>query len=545
VLPEGARRFLGLSRDCASCHDDAHEGAMQLACASCHGQATWDGLASLGHERWLPLLGGHGALACTECHAEAGPHDLDVLGRLSERPAPRECSACHRSPHSEGFTTNSAAFASLPAGQACVTCHAPEHESFREPQLAEMSAEQHAASGFPLAAPHDALECAQCHDPERKRFERRHPGRAPGQCSACHADPHRGEFVQGPFAGEECTACHAPLAFEPHAFDAEEHARAALPLDGKHAELACEACHALPDSPEEADAGPRTFRSTPDDCDACHADAHAGFFAPFVAGRAAPEHGECARCHDTTRFDHAGADFDHRTFTGFAVLGAHAESACTACHETRDEADEAGRTFGRVEDRFGSSAVFEDCAACHADPHGGLFDARGKPATVEGEPGCARCHDVASFRALRRAFEHGSWTGFALAGAHAQASCSACHAPIPGASRQGRTSAEAAGASCADCHEDPHARQFADDLGFTRCERCHDAARPDFLSFDHEEDSRFQLGEAHRGLECAKCHVTEEREGLAVVHYQPLAILCVDCHGKNAEVLLRRLPRGK
>jgi hypothetical protein len=201
--------------------------------------------------------------------------------------------------------------------------------------------------------------------------------------------------------------------------------------------------------------------------------------------------------------------------------------------------DAAGRTFGRIEERSGG---FEDCTTCHDDPHGGLFDAASLPATAEGGSGCARCHLETSFRALRRDFEHGSWTGFTLAGAHAAASCAACHAPIPGASRLGRTTAEAPGASCADCHEDPHARQFADDLGFTTCERCHVSARDDFQAFDHERDSSFPLGEAHRGLACAKCHPTEARDGLAVVHYRPLESRCVDCHGTNAEVLLRRLP---
>jgi hypothetical protein len=540
VLAENETRFLGLDRDCASCHEDPHEGRYVIACAECHGQERWDALASLGHERVLPLIGGHAGFACAQCHAEEGAHRLDVLGGPGPKPEPRDCVACHESPHAPGFARGAAALAGLPPGQGCVSCHASDHASFHDPVLAALSEEQHAASGFELEAGHAGLECTACHAPAEAPFDERFPGRLAERCSVCHEDVHEGQFDAGAFAGKECGACHDLAHFEPHAFGPEKHALAALELTGRHLELDCEDCHARTSA-----GGARLFNGTPDACDACHADAHAAFFAPFLAGRVPPEHGECARCHDTTEFARAEAGFDHGTFTGFAVLGAHAESACTVCHEPRDEADETGRTFGRAGDRFGTRAEFERCATCHADPHDGRFDGRRHPASVEGSSGCARCHRETSFRTLRRDFDHGFWTGFALAGAHAEASCSACHAPIPGASRQGRTSAEAAGAGCGDCHEDPHARQFVDDLGFTKCERCHDSARDDFLSFDHEQDSRFPLGDAHRGLACGKCHASSAREGLAVVKYRPLEIRCVDCHGSNAEVLLRRLPRKK
>jgi hypothetical protein len=539
ILPEGATRFLGLDRDCASCHEDPHEGRFTIACADCHGQETWDGLASLAHERVLPLVGGHGALACSECHTADGPHALEVLGTGARPAEARDCAACHESPHDAEFTRGAAELAALAPGAGCVSCHAAEHESFHEPALSEMTPDQHAASGFPLETPHAGLECAECHAPHdaAATFAERYPGRDAATCSACHADVHDGQFARGPFAGEECSACHEGAGFEPHAFTAEKHARAALDLTGKHLELECAECHVEP--PGDA---ARVFRGTRPECDACHADAHAGFFAPFVAGRAVPEHGECELCHDTASFAAAERGFDHAAFTGFAVLGAHAESACTICHVPRDGPDAAGRTFGRVEEHAGA---FEGCGTCHADPHGGRFDGALLPSEVGGRRDCARCHVESSFRALPRGFDHGRWTGFTLAWAHAEASCSACHAPILGAERGGRTTAEAAGAGCADCHEDPHARQFADDLGLTDCRRCHDAAARDFVAFDHERDSSFPLGEAHRDLDCAKCHATTMRAGLAVVHYKPLASLCVDCHGSSAEVLLRRQPRRK
>ncbi len=537
VLPEGEQRFLGLDQDCATCHEDVHEGAFASSCASCHGQETWDGLFSMGHERILPLIGGH-ALGCLECHAADGAHALEIVGGHGQRPEARDCAACHESPHAEAFGAGVARLAGLPAGASCVSCHAAEHESFRDPELAQMTAAQHAASGFPLAPPHDAPACDRCHDPERKRFAKRFPGRTPEQCSACHADVHAGQFEDGPFAGQECSACHAALHFDPPAFGLEEHARTALPLEGRHAETECEACHEKP-----AEDAARVFRGTPADCERCHEDAHAGFFEPFVEGLLPPERGQCARCHDATGFAAAEAGFEHGTFTGFEVLGAHAEAGCAACHAATAEPDASGRTFGRVAQHFGP---FAGCVTCHADPHGGRFDeSAGYPAEVEGFGDCARCHDESSFRSLPRGFDHAYWTDFALSGAHATASCSACHEPLRGASKLGRTAAEAAGAKCSDCHEDPHADQFDDSFGRNDCARCHAAEPEDFLVFDHERDARFALGDAHRALACDVCHQTSVSQGLAFVRYRPLGTECVDCHGSNAEVLLRRQPRKR
>lgn len=537
LLPQGATRFLGLDQDCATCHEDAHEGQRVLACAACHGQTEWKELASPEHARVLPLIGGHGGLTCAQCHAEGTPHALEVLGGKGPKPAARACVACHDSPHAAGFVEGVGALGNLAPGVTCVVCHAAEHASFHELALLAMTPAQHAASGFTLEAPHDTQACTDCHDPSRNRFAARYPGREAGQCSACHADVHAGQFEEGPFAAEECSACHEPTRWEPHAFTPEKHALGALELSGKHLELACEKCH------EKASAeAARVFRGTPDACVACHRDAHDGAFAPFVAASSPPPHGLCARCHDAARFANAATSFDHARFTPFAVRGAHEQSGCESCHEPTPEPDAAGRTFGRVAQVFGE---FEGCATCHEDPHDGRFDAPGLPAAVEGLRACARCHAESSFRALPRAFEHGFWTGFALSGAHAEAQCAACHEPLPGGDDVGRTMAQAPGARCSDCHEDPHANQFADEQGLSDCARCHDAARAAFLSFDHERDARFALGDAHAALECAACHATETRADLAVVRFRPLGIECQDCHGNNTEVLLRRLPRKK
>jgi hypothetical protein len=539
VLAEGTTRYLGLAQDCASCHEDPHEGRMQVACAACHGQTTWKDLHSLGHEKFLPLVGGHENLDCRTCHAQKDPHSLESMG-IKEPLPQRDCAACHASPHSQAFSFGSARLAGMPLGSSCVTCHAAPHKSFREPGLT-ITAEQHATSGFALELPHDKVACAGCHAPGDEAFARRYPGRSKDTCTVCHADPHGGQFAAGPFAGQQCTACHDRERFEPSTFTVEKHALSSLPLTGKHADTACNDCHTRPD----AGAGdpPRTFHGTPSDCGACHRDAHGGFFDEVVADVAresSPKHGQCELCHTTVAFaEIPPPGFDHERFTDFPVLGAHAQAECSSCHPPLPVADASGRTFGRVEEHFGA---FKGCVTCHADPHGGQFDAADMPAEIEGRTDCARCHDETSFRSFPHGFEHKQWTGFDLVGAH-KTECSACHQPLREPDAVGRTWKRAPGAGCAACHIDPHDEQFTGE-GAKTCEQCHTDSQPSFLSFNHNRDSRFKLGEQHEDLACDQCHKPRaDAQGFEVVQYRPLGTECVDCHGMHEDALIHRKRR--
>lgn len=531
VLDEGQTRFLGQSRDCASCHEDPHEGRMQVACASCHGQVAWDDLRSVGHERILPLVGGHGDVACRACHAKDDAHALEVLGESRTRPDARTCAACHDSPHTADFASFAARLAGLDVERGCVTCHAADHVAWRQ-SAALLTPGQHAFTGFALEKPHDATRCEQCHDAGAGAFEARHPGRSADACSTCHADPHGGQFHEGPFAGQECTACHDALAFAPNAFTVEKHALAALPLDGQHLEVQCQACHTIP-----GEGAPRAFHGIGSSCDACHADAHLGFFDAVTADVEPVAHGACALCHTTAGFGADAEAFQHEEWTGFAVRGSHAQEGCASCHPSMERPDDTHRTFGRVTERFGE---FQGCVTCHRDPHEGRFDAEDLPQLVADRDGCARCHEETSFRSFPHGFDHGQWTGFALVEEHAAAECSACHAQLRRPDAVGRTWGPANGASCADCHTDPHARQFEVD-GVTDCERCHDSARPSYLAFDHDRDSRFKLGEQHERLDCSACHLAFALpSGAEAVRYRPIGTECVDCHGVQEEVLIRR-----
>lgn len=535
VLAEGHFRYGGLSQDCSACHEDVHAGAMEVSCADCHGQTDWDELFAPGHDRVLPLVGGHAGTSCRDCHRADELHALEVVGGRGPRPAARACLDCHPSPHDGDFAAGAADALAMPLAASCVACHEHEHQSFREPSI-EVEPGLHARSGFPLEAPHAGLECAACHDPEQEDFERRFPGRAPEECSRCHADPHEGQFeLEGRLdagGSSECTACHAPHRWDPPAFDAEQHAATALPLDGAHLEVDCHDCHEIDGG------GARVFRGTVSDCDLCHADAHRHFFDAFEDELARAEHGTCAACHRTEAFSSLPeGGFDHARFTGFPVRGAHAQEDCEACHARADEPDSFGRTFGFVHEQFGP---VEGCESCHRDPHQGAFDGPEAPRRVDGREGCARCHLEVSFRVFERGFDHQRWTGYELEDAHARLGCTDCHQPRDEPDEHGLTWGPAAGTACSDCHADPHGSQFEDLQGRQDCARCHTAARFSATVFRHDWDSTFELGEAHRELACSACHPLEPHEGGRIVRYRPLASDCVDCHGLQQGRLLRR-----
>lgn len=541
VLPAGQHRFLGLSSDCSTCHDDPHDGAMKVSCVQCHGQTAWDALESRDHDRFLRLVGGHEPLDCRQCHEDTGRHSLDIVGTARMTAVPgraRACADCHDSPHAERFESGVAALFESTTDAGCVQCHTETHESFREPELAELlSPEEHAFSGFRLELPHAESTCAECHDPDEHRFRDRYPGRRWNDCAACHDDPHDAQFDGSAHAPDGCLSCHDEHQFETHRFDVERHAQTSLALEDAHAGVDCYECH------EVHRKRATVFHGTPDRCDQCHRDAHAGFFDAVSREERRVEGGECARCHRATTFSEWNEQaFDHDHWAAFELRGAHAQSDCESCHPRSEERDEFGRSFGRVDEHFGE---FEGCANCHGDPHRGYFDGPGQPRMVDEREGCARCHTQTSFRVIGDEFDHALWTGFPLRGQHRKIDCSECHTPRVNADEFGRTWEAAPGTSCSDCHTNPHAGQFQAE-GATDCRRCHQSARTfSLLVFDHDTDSRFPLDEAHEKVACAACHKPwPMASGGEVVRYRPLEQECVDCHGVHEDVLRARA-RGK
>lgn len=539
LVPDGEFRYMGLSSDCASCHEDPHEGSMRQACDNCHSQTGFEEQHYDRHQEFFPLFGGHAEATCTECHEPESDHSLAAQMAGTTPHGERECRTCHESPHRRNFLVGNARHAELPVDSSCATCHDPEAFTFGGHTVG-LAAVQHAFSGFSIDAPHDVAECADCHDQRLQKFARRYPGRDADDCAACHESPHGDQFVNDEFSKNDCTVCHAREHFSPHAFSLEQHALAAIELTGTHARIDCHECHEA-----EVESEIRVFRGTAQRCEECHSDAHEQFFDSFEEELAHAAGGECATCHGTETFGEMPAPgFDHGQWTGFEILGSHAQNRCESCHKRSGEEDQHGRTFGRIAEHFGE---VESCATCHGDPHDGAFDGPGMPNQVEGRQECSRCHDETSFRTLPFGFDHETWTGFRLDGQHATAACNSCHTTDSSEIlRQARSHAWPApkGKKCADCHDDPHAGQFREN-GSIDCARCHSsAAHFSELRFRHNWDSRFPLDDAHALLDCSACHKPVEVGDVEVVHYRPLGTECADCHGVNEDVL-RRKKRGK
>lgn len=594
VLPADSSRYLGLSQKCSTCHRDPHEGKLGEECASCHGQSkAFDHVGEFHHKRF-PIDGAHAELACVKCHDKSGAHSIEVL-RDSD-PEPRRCAACHGDPHGRdqkamplaqandcavchsttkfrGATFDVTAHARIGVDlsgahartacaschtetraesvarngaidapmKRCTDCHAQEHaQGGKALPLAQANdcarchgterfkgttfgVEEHRARGVDLIGAHQQADCARCHTETRARRPAAvdASGVAMTRCTDCHASPHGSALVdavahlQNLVGDASCVLCHdaesARFRLPDARIEADVHAATGMALTAPHDKLACEQCHA---------AGETAFASRfpgrkAEACEACHKDPHGGQFD------AAGVKATCLSCHAATSFHPSRVDVDSHAQHGFELAGAHRAVACEKCHTQKAPAPRVFKGTAR------------GCEACHVDPHDGRFDKSGLPREVEGRSGCARCHQEMDFVDVRGSFDHAKWTGFALFGSHAKASCVACHGRSDTPDTEGRTLGRAA-KDCAQCHSDVHAGQFAAGTPpRTDCARCHDDSK-DFhsLHFDHTRDTRFPLDATHAPLACTSCHRADTtRDGKQVVRYRPLAHQCTDCHG--------------
>lgn len=594
ILPIGATRFLGLGQTCTGCHADVHEGSYGADCASCHGQEQeFEAVAAFRHRDFV-IEGAHAGLACADCHTPGTPES--VAARIGTSPEPRSCVACHGPAHAPGggalpLASEAAAMdcaachdaggfarsfgaaehraAGFPldgahAEAACAQCHTEERARapLRDAPMARCTdchGEPHGPSGDALPLAHAVNDCARCHAPEApfaRSFgvaEHRQAGvrldgdhatascaschdatrrdagieRGPdpmARCTDCHASPHRDAFTAAVVAlaavpEQNCAACHqsTDADFHTERLAAGAHAAAGFDLVRPHVDVACQSCHGSAPSPFAE----RFPGRNPDRCEVCHGDPHGGQFERGDA--AAPD---CLSCHDREAFQPSRIDVDRHGERGdFPLTGAHRAVACARCHEPTGT--DAPVRYAGIPDR---------CVDCHADPHRGTFDRPGLPAQVDGRADCARCHTADGFRAVQTDFDHGTWTGHVLQGAHAKAACTACHGRTAVPDALGRSLGEAP-TDCAACHDDPHLGQFArpalDGARRTDCARCHDeAATFAELRFDHDRDSRFALDATHRALACDACHKAQPiGDGRTVVRYRPLGMQCTDCHG--------------
>ncbi len=377
--------------------------ARSVECASCHPEHGGRGAALV---RWpdsrekfdhsltgYVLTGSHATLPCNSCHIPSLVRAADVraakdlklqttyLG-LSTR-----CAECHGDIHRGQF-------AAQIQKADCAPCHATERWSGVPVD--------HAKTQFPLTGKHATVACTRCHFSEDDAGTRVASGTtnsfvrfrplAHEACIECHADVHKGQY------GTQCARCHSTAGWTSIAMGAFDHDKTRYPLRGLHRGVDCAKCHTTGDFKKHV-----AFAQ----CTDCHQDRHSGQLVK------SPSRGVCEACHSVEGFTPARFGTPEHEKTRFPLRGAHLAVACNACHKVTA----ADAPPGSVRFRLSAGA----CADCHSDEHAGQF------ASSAGGSDCRRCHGESAWRIA--SFDHGK-TRFPLDGAHAKATCRACHAGV-------------------------------------------------------------------------------------------------------------------
>ena len=490
LVKDLSRTYLGLSRDCATCHQDEHRGQLGKECARCHTAEAWKPASLFRHAKAkFPLTGAHEKTPCAKCHtsiADGKPY-IKYTGL-----AFTQCTACHTDPHKGSFAAR------------CESCH----NTTNWKRIAQLQGFDHAKTKFPLLGKHASVACSDCHT--HGDFKTAVPFQ---KCTDCHQDAHKGQFRARPDGGE-CAACHTVEGFKPSLFTVKDHAGTKYPLEGRHLQVACDKCH-TPKGPQGEDT---LFKITETQCKDCHKDVHQGQFA------GPPHQNRCESCHNLQGFQPARFALARHKETRFPLTGAHLAVLCADCHKPVPAASPTPVKY-KFADR--------SCTACHLDPHKGQFRERMETKRPDGTvPGCEACHTTAVWKEVKR-FDH-SKTAFALLGAHRGVACADCHRPPALETNLKNVDFRAAPKQCAGCHLDPHGRQFTARKDAADCSGCHNSARWKPSEFDHDQRTPFSLEGAHRRVVCEDCHkLTREVDGKKVLFYKPTPRACKECHGQS------------
>jgi hypothetical protein len=493
-LTDANRSFLGLGRDCLSCHEDHHQGQLGTDCTKCHSLTAWKPLPGFNHTQTsFPLTGLHQKVMCEECH---GPHPGQATVRL--KGLATTCNSCHSDPHRGAFrqVTGSA------TRDSCETCHTTGGWKNNHPG----NGFEHPVNQFALKGKHLQLSCDKCH--KTTDFSKPIPH---DRCGDCHEDPHKSQFARRT-PGSDCSSCHVEIGFSPSLFNTDLHRSAPFPLEGKHLTVECSRCH--------TGIGKDTnFVGTGQTCSSCHPDSHAGEFA---SGKYT---NQCNLCHTTGGFEQTTFSALRHAQTTFVISGAHAAVTCDECHKPLDQPTVTSVWLKEFlnpprQHHFES----QNCSGCHSDPH---------RTTVA----CQTCHTATRWKDVRQ-FDH-STTRFKLETSHRDLQCAQCHSSAgTSVAVSAKLAPVFAGTSmeCASCHrhKEPHGGQFSRTPNPEDCSNCHVTKEWKTLSFDHNR-ARFTMDAAHRKVECSKCHVepklkTRAPAGKAVRIYRDTPSECVKCH---------------
>ena len=394
------RTWLGLDRECLSCHRDPHAGSLvggpeQKTCTTCHDTVHWKPAAQFDHDKSeFPLTGKHEKVDCAKCHKTKGEPvtvgDAKVAVAIFKPQAHANCTDCHKDPHVGTLGPN------------CTQCHTTA-------DWLKISGESfdHGKTRYPLVGLHAKVSCAQCHSETRKK-----PAFA--ACTDCHRDAHNAVAIERPRL-KVCEDCHTVEGFRPARYTMARHQDSPYPLRGAHQATPCFSCHKpLPNQAPAKTVYAKAANLAPTHaaCTDCHRDPHLDQTKAVVgpAGQTG-----CVACHSENSW--RAPTFDHSR-TEFALDGRHTAVACNACHKPT-------RKAGLVELPFKGAAKY--CAGCHKDVHDDEFAQR---RTADGQAiDCAVCHVTVDWFAEK--FDHETDSRFPLRGGHEKVACKTCHISRP------------------------------------------------------------------------------------------------------------------
>lgn len=353
---------------------------------------------------------------------------------------------------------------------SCSLCHTTESWQRLKP---DFEFDHAVETGVELIGAHAEAQCLRCHN-----------DRGPVQdfaargCAGCHVDPHQGRLGQG------CEDCHDQITWRAQGQIAE-HGRTRFPLMGVHAALTCDRCH--------PGIGSGNVEPLNPECSSCHQSELAAATSPDHAAQGWVDN--CQRCHLPTTW--SGGGFRH---DGFRLTGAHATSACEACH------------VGGVYSGLGSQ-----CSDCHLNEYNGVSDP--DHAGLGFSLSCDQCHSTRAW--LPANFSHSgihdgcvdchlndynsaSDPNHVLAGYSTE--CQDCHSTKSwdgaGFSHSGISN------GCDACHMDDYNQTTSPNhsaAGFpVTCHVCHGTNQWQGANFDHDFD--IDRG-PHRNLSCNDCHL--------------------------------------
>lgn len=282
--------------NCIACHNDSHEGKFGNDCIRCHSEESWYSLKAMDdfdHSVTdFPLVGQHIGVDCKSCHTDRLTEAIDFAqcknchedyhrGEFVDNGVSPDCKECHILDEKFTYTTfgfDEHAASDFPldgahmatpcfachvseddwsfknVGESCVDCHDDIHADYMDQKYYPIQdcttchntdiwsdvKFEHSLTEWPLTGAHNNVDCRLCH------FEDSAEDSNPLQvftglshdCTHCHDNIHGDQFEVNGMT--DCNSCHTTMDWFPNNFD---HNLTTFPLEGRHAEIDCRACH--------------------------------------------------------------------------------------------------------------------------------------------------------------------------------------------------------------------------------------------------------------------------------------------------------------